>query len=68
MVNEFSNEAGFPHFTMVNAILVCCVSNGGQMKAKFTIVKPSEKAYFIKRLSKLCLFRCHLVMIFRNTW
>ena len=31
---------GFSHFTMVNAILVCRVSNGGEIKAKFTIVKP----------------------------
>ena len=26
------------------------------MKAKFTLVKPSEKAWFIARLSQLCLF------------
>ena len=43
MVNGFFNVTGFSHFTMVYAILVCCVSNGGRMKAKFTIVKPSEK-------------------------
>ena len=47
MVNGFFNVTRFSHFTMVNASLVCCVSNGGRMKAKFTIVKPSEKAWFI---------------------
>ena len=46
MVNGFFNVTGFSHLTMVDAILVCCVSNGGRMKAKFTIVKPSEKAWF----------------------
>ena len=51
---------------MVNASLVWCVSNGGRMKAKFTIVKPSEKAWFIARLSTLCLFRWHLVMNFEK--
>ena len=66
MVNGFSNVTGFSHFTMVNASLVCCVSNGGRMKAKFTIVKPSQKAWFIARLSKLCLFRWHLVMNFEK--
>ena len=57
MVNGFFNVTRFSHFTMVNASLVCCVSNGGRMKAKFTIVKPSEKAWFTARLSKLCLSR-----------
>ena len=56
MVNRFCNVTGFSHFTIVNALLVCCVSNGGKMKAKFTIVNPSEKAWFIARLSQLCLF------------
>ena len=36
------------------------------MKAEFTIVKPSQKAWFIARLSKLCLFRWHLVMNFEK--
>ena len=46
--------------------LVCCLKICG-MKAKFTIiVKPSEKAWFIARLSKLCLSRCHLVMNFEK--
>ena len=36
------------------------------MKAKFPIVKPSQKAWFIARLSKLCLFRWHLVMNFEK--
>ena len=36
------------------------------MKANFTIVKPSQKAWFIVRLSKLCLFRSHLVMNFEK--
>ena len=36
------------------------------MKAKFTIVKPSQKAWFIAGLSKLCLFRWHLVMNFEK--
>ena len=66
MVNGFFNVTGFSHFTMVNASLVCCISNGGRMKAKFTIVKPSQKAWFIARLSKLCLFRWHLVMNFEK--
>ena len=66
MVNGFFNVTCFSHFTMVNASLVCCVSNGGRMKAKFTIVKPSQKAWFIARLSKLCLFRWHLVMNFEK--
>ena len=66
MVNGFFNVTGFFHFTMVNGSLVCCVSNGGRMKAKFTIVKPSQKAWFIARLSKLCLFRWHLVMNFEK--
>ena len=66
MVNGFFNVTGFSHFTMVNASLVCCVSNGGRIKAKFTIVKPSQKAWFIARLSKLCLFRWHLVMNFEK--
>ena len=57
MVNRFFNVTDFSDFTMVNASLVCCVSNGGRMKAKFTIVKPPEKAWFITLLSKLCLFR-----------
>ena len=57
MVNRFFNVTSFSHFTMVNASLVCCVSNGGRMTGKFSIVKPSEKAWFIERLSKLCLFR-----------
>ena len=57
MVNEFFNVTSISHFTMVNASLVCCVSNGTRMKAKFTIVKPSQKAWFITRLSELCLFR-----------
>ena len=47
----FYVTASFSHFTMVNASLVCCVSNGVRMKAKFTIVKPSEKEWFIARLS-----------------
>ena len=38
------------------------------MKAKFTIVKPSQKAWFISRLSKLCLFRWHLVMNFEKNF
>ena len=38
------------------------------MKAKFTIVKPSQKAWFIARLSKLCLFRWHLVMNFEKNF
>ena len=66
MVNRFFNVTGFSHFTMVNATLVCCVSNGGGMKAKFTIVKPPQKAWFIARLSKLCLFRLHLVTNFEK--
>ena len=66
MVNRFFNVTGFSHFTMVNATLVCCVSNGGMIKAKFTIVKPSQKAWFIARLSKLCLFGWHLVMNLRS--
>ena len=57
MVNGFFNVTSFSHFTMVNAVLVCCVSNGGRMKANFTVVKPCEKAWFILRLSKLYLFR-----------
>ena len=61
MVNGFFNVTGFSHFTIVNASLVCCVINGGRMKAKFTIVKPSQKAWFIARLSKLCLFKWHLM-------
>ena len=68
MVNGFSNVTGFSHFTMVNSSLVCCVSNAGRMKAKFTIVKPSQKAWFIARLSKLCLFRWHLVMNFEKNF
>lgn len=36
--NGFFNVTGFSHFTMVNPIVVCCVSNGGRMKAKFTIL------------------------------
>ena len=71
MVNRFFNVTGVSHFTMVNASLVCCVSNRGRMKAKFTIVKPSQKAWYIVRLSKLCLFRWHLVMNFEKhfmTW
>ena len=36
------------------------------MKAKFTIVKPSQKAWFIACLSKLCLFRWHLVVNFEK--
>ena len=56
MVNRFCNVTGFSHFTIVNARLVCCVSsNGSRMKVKFTIVKPSEKAWFIARLSQLYL-------------
>jgi len=47
MVNGFFNVTGFSHFTMVNIILVYCIRNGGGMKTKFTIVKPSEKAWFI---------------------
>ena len=39
MVNGFFNVTSFSHFTMANANIVCCVSNGGRMKAKFTIVK-----------------------------
>ena len=66
MENRFFNVTGFSHFTMVNATLVCCVSNGGRMKAKFTKVKPSQKAWFIARLSKLCLFRLHIVMNFEK--
>ena len=66
MVNRFFNVTGFSHFTMVNATLVCCVSNGGRMRAKFTIVKPSQKAWFIARLSKLCLFMLHVVTNFEK--
>ena len=67
LVNGFFNVTGFSHFTMVNASLVCCVSlNGGRMKAKFTIVKLSQKAWFIACLSKLCLSRWHLVMNFEK--
>ena len=66
MINGFFNVTGFSHFTMVDQSLVCCVSNSSGMKAKFTIVKPSQKAWFIMRLSKLCLFRWHLVMNFEK--
>ena len=66
MVNGFFNVTGFSHFSMVNESLVCCVSNGGKMKAKFTIVKPSQKAWFIARLCKLSLFRWHFVMNFEK--
>lgn len=66
MVNGFFNLSSFCHFTMVNANLVCCVSNSSRMKAKFTIAKPREKACFIEHLSKLCLFRWHLVMNFEK--
>ena len=66
MVNGFFNVTVFSHFTMVNLSVVCCVSNGSRMKAKFTIVKPSQKAWFVARLSKLCLFRWHLVMNFEK--
>ena len=38
MVNGFFNVTGFSQFAMVNASLVCYVSNGGRMKAKFTVV------------------------------
>ena len=69
IVNGFFNVTSFSHFTMVNTSLVCCVRNGGRkakltIGAKLTIVKLSEKAWFITRLSKLWLFRWHLVMNF----
>ena len=52
MVDRFFNVTDFSDFyTMVNASLVCCASNGGRMNAKFTIVKLPEKAWFITRLS-----------------
>ena len=43
MVNGFFNVTGFSQFAMVNASLVCCVSNGGRMKAKFTVVRGFNK-------------------------
>ena len=64
MVNGVFNVTDFSHFTMVNASLVCCLSNSNRMKAKFAIVKPSQKAWFITHLSKICLFKWHLVMNF----
>ena len=57
IVKPIYNETGFFQFTMVNVIVVCRDSNGGRMKAKLTIVKRPEKAWFIARLSKLCLFK-----------
>lgn len=66
MVNGFFNVTSFSHFTMVNASLVCCISKSSRMKPKFMIAKRSEKAWFIKGLSKLCLLRWHLVMNFEN--
>mgnify|MGYP007058297959 FL=1 len=53
MVNRFFNVTSFSHFTMVNASLVCCVSNTHRMKAKFTTTKPSEKVWFTEHLSIL---------------
>ena len=63
-VNTFSNVTGFSHFTMVNTDLVCCGGNGGRIKAKFTIVNFPETIWFISDISKLCLFRWHLVALF----
>ena len=57
MVNRFFIVTDFSDLTMVNASPFCCVSNGGRMKAKFTIVKLPEKAWFITRLSQLCFSR-----------
>ena len=51
MVNKFFNVTDFSNFTMANASLVCCVNNGGRMKAKFTIVKLPEKTWFVTLLS-----------------
>ena len=48
-------------FTIVNVIGVCRDSNRGRMKEKLTMVKRPEKAWFITRLSKLCLFKWQLV-------
>lgn len=64
-VNTFSNVTGFSHFTMVNTDLVCCGGNGGRMKAKFTILNfPKTIWFYIAGISKLCLFRWHLVALF----
>ena len=56
MVNGFFNVTSFSHLTMVNSSLVCCIGNSSRMKARFSIVKPSQKAWFIVHLSKLWLF------------
>jgi len=56
IVKPICNVTGLFQFTMVNVIVVCHDSNGGRMKAKLTIVKRPEKAWFIVCLSQLCLF------------
>ena len=56
IVKPISNVTGFFQFTMVNVIIVCRDSHGDRMKAKLTIVKRPEKAWFIMCLSQLCLF------------
>ena len=66
MVNGFFNVTSFSHFTMVNTSLICCISKSSRMKPKFMIAKQSEKAWFIKGLSKPCLLRWHLVMNFEK--
>jgi len=57
MVNTILCVTAFCHFTTVNVHLVCRDSNGGRMKVRFTVVNRPEKAWFIMRLSKLCLFK-----------
>ena len=54
IVKPICNVTGFFQFTMVNVIVVCRDSNGGRMKAKLTIAKRPEKAWFIAHLSQLC--------------
>ena len=66
MVNTILCVTAFCHFTIVNVHLVCRDSNGGRMKAKFTVVSWPEKAWFIMRLSKLCL--CKWQLVFSLIW
>ena len=47
MVNGFFNVTGFSHFVMVNAVLVCCVSNGGRMKANYHVKKHGLSSVYL---------------------
>ena len=53
IVKTIFSVTGFLHFTKVN--VVCRDSNGGRMKAKFTLVKRPEKA---------CLSRVYLNFVY----